>query len=392
MLGVAARATYAYDSRYLAEVNVGYNGSEQFAKGHRFGFFPAISLGWLISNEAFLRGNTFVTRLKLRGSYGKVGNDNLGSDRFLYLDNIVMSSGSSNIGIPSLGNGQYVNQTKIGNPNIGWEIAYKQNYGIDATIFGNRLQIALDYFRENRENILISRSTVPQIQGRPLSSLPKMNMGKVDNSGIEIDAVWNQRINKEFNFSINGNFAYNKNTVRNVDEVQYDETYAYRYRSTGYSLGQCWGYLIDYSNGNGYINTPEELERAKKMYSIGTPRMGDFLYQDVNGDGTINEKDISPIGYSNIPRITYGFGANLKWREFDLSCQFQGVGKVSKVYSGAGVNELGLSGFYTEYHKTAWTAERYANGEEITYPALSTSSSVSHQTNNFFIIIAPSCA
>ena len=386
MLGVAARATYAYDSRYLAEVNVGYNGSEQFAKGHRFGFFPAVSLGWLISNESFLRGNTFVTRLKLRGSYGKVGNDNLGSARFLYLDNIVMSSGSSNIGIPSLGNGQYVNQTKIGNPNIGWEIAYKQNYGIYATIFGNRLQIALDYFRENRENILISRSTVPQIQGRPLSSLPKMNMGKVDNSGIEIDAVWNQRINKEFNFSINGNFAYNKNTVRNVDEVQYDETYAYRYRSTGYSLGQCWGYLIDYSNGNGYINTPEELERAKKMYSIGTPRMGDFMYQDVNGDGTINEKDISPIGYSNIPRITYGFGANLKWREFDLSCQFQGVGKVSKVYSGAGVNELGLSGFYTEYHKTAWTAERYANGEEITYPALSTSSSVSHQTNNFFIM------
>ncbi len=386
MIGVAARATYGYDSRYLAEVNIGYNGSEQFAKGHRFGFFPAFSLGWVISNEDFMKDNTFVSRLKLRGSYGKVGNDNLGSARFLYLDNIVMSSGSNNIGIPSLGNGKYVNQTKIGNPNIGWEIAYKQNYGVDATIFGNELQIAVDYFRENRENILISRSTVPEIQGRPLSSLPKMNMGKVDNSGFEIDASWHKRINKKLNFSLNGNFAYNKNEVKYLDEVKYDESYAYTYRSTGYSLGQCWGYKIDYSNGNGFINTPEELEKAKQMYKIGTPRLGDFLYQDVNNDGVISEKDISPIKYSNIPRITYGFGATLKWREFDFSCQFQGVAKVSKAYSGAGVNELGLSGFYTKYHMTAWTPERYAAGDKITYPALSASSSVSHQANDFFIM------
>lgn len=386
MLGIAARATYGYDSRYLAEVNIGYNGSEQFAKGHRFGFFPAVSLGWVISNEAFMKDNTFVTRLKLRGSYGKVGNDNLGTTRFLYLDNIVMSSGSNNIGIPSLGNAQYVNQTKIGNPNIGWEIAYKQNYGVDATIFGNELQVAVDYFRENRENILISRSTVPQIQGRPLASLPKMNMGKVDNSGFEIDASWHKKINKKFNFSINGNFAYNQNEVKFIDEVQYGEDYAYRYRSTGYSLGQSWGYRIDYSNGNGFINTPEELAWAKEAYEIGNPRLGDFKYVDANNDGVINQKDISPIKYSNIPRITYGFGANAKYRDFDFSCQFQGVAKVSQAYSGYGVNELGLSGFFTEYHMNAWTQERYESGAEITYPALSSSNSVSHLANDFFIM------
>ncbi len=386
MIGLAARATYNYDSRYLAEVNIGYNGSEQFAKGHRFGFFPAFSLGWIASNERFLRENEFISFLKVRGSYGKVGNDKLGDARFLYLDNIQMSSGSNNIGIPSLGNGEYVNQSKIGNPNIGWEIAYKQNYGVDLTIFGDRLKLSFDYFRENRENILISRSTVPEIQGRPTAALPKVNMGKVDNQGFEIDASWFQRIDKNFNFTINGNFAYNQNKVKEVDEVRLGDDYAYQYRKTGYSLDQCWGYKIDYSNGNGYINTPEELERAKAMYEIGTPRLGDFLYQDVNKDGKINQKDISPVLYSPIPRITYGFGANLKAYDFDFSVQFQGIGKVSQAYSGAGVNELGLSGFYTEYHLNAWTEERYKSGSKITYPALSTSGTVSHQANDFFIM------
>ncbi len=386
MIGVAARATYGYDSRYLAEVNLGYNGSEQFAKGHRFGFFPAVSLGWVISNEEFMKDNNFVTRLKLRGSYGKVGNDKLGDDRFLYLDKINLVSGSNNIGIASLGSGSYINYVKFGNPNIGWEIAYKQNYGIDATILGNELQIAVDYFRENREDILISRSTVPQINGIPTSALPKVNMGKVDNSGFEFDASWHKKINKNFSFSLNGNFAYNHNKVKFLDEVKYGEEYAYQYRSTGYSLKQCWGYKIDYSNGNGYINTPEELAWAKEAYKVGTPRLGDFLYSDVNNDGSIDEKDVSPIKYSAIPRITYGFGATAKYRQFDFSCQFQGVGKVSQAYSGYGVNELGLTGFYTEYHRNAWTQERYESGAKITYPALSTSNSVSHLANDFFIM------
>lgn len=386
MLGIAARATYNYDSRYLAEVNIGYNGSEQFAKGHRFGFFPAFSLGWIMSNEKFLRDNEFISFLKLRGSYGKVGNDKLGDDRFLYLDNIIMAGGTNNIGIPSLGNGDYIKQDKIGNPNIGWEIAYKQNYGFDLTIFGDRLKIAADYFRENRENILISRSTVPDIQGRPTATLPKVNMGKVDNYGFELDASWFQKIDKNFNFSINANFAYNQNKVKEIDEVKLGDDYAYQYRKTGYSLDQFWGYQIDRSNGNGYINTPEELKKAKEMYEIGTPRLGDFLYTDINGDGKINQKDLAPIGYSLIPRITYGFGANVKAYNFDFTAQFQGIGKVSQSYSGAGVNELGLSGFYTEYHLNAWTPERYAAGSEITYPALSTSGTVSHQANDFFIM------
>lgn len=392
MLGVAGRATYAYDGRYLAEVNLGYNGSEQFAKGHRFGFFPAFSAGWIVSNESFLKDNRFLTKLKLRASYGKVGNDNLGGSRFLYLDDIQFVSGKTSIWMPSLGNGQYVKINKLGNPNIGWEIAYKQNYGVDFTILGNDLSVSVDYFRENRENILISRNTIPELQGLPLSSLPKVNMGKITNQGFEIDASYYKGFGKDFSVTVTGNFGYNKNKVDFIDEVSYpagtpeEPGYAYRYRTTGYSLGQHWGYPRDYSNGNGFINTPEELAWAQEHYKIGKARIGDFLYKDVNGDGDISDKDLSPIGYGTIPRITYGFGANLRYRQIDFSFQFAGVGQVSGLYSGYGTTEHGLRGFYTKQHLTAYTPERYAAGEKIEYPALSYSITASHNANDYFIM------
>lgn len=392
MIGVSGRVTYNYDSRYLAEVNLGYNGSEQFAKGHRFGFFPAFSAGWVISNEKFMRDNTFISNLKLRASYGKVGNDNLGSSRFMYLDDIVLTGSGTQVNIPSLGNGQYVSFKYYGNPEIGWEIAHKQNYGVDLTILGSDLKFSVDYFRENRSNILISRSTIPALNGTLSSAIPKVNMGKVHNSGFEFDLNYNHRVNKNFMFGVKGNFAYNINKVDFVDEVPYntegENAYAYMYRKTGYSLGQTWGYKINYDNGNGYINTPEELAWAENAYKIGKPRMGDFLYKDVTGDGVVDERDLSPIKYSNIPRITYGFTLTAKYRDFDFSALFSGVGKVSMHYSGHGVTEGGIgAGFYTDYHLKAWTQDRYFAGEEIKYPALSSSNSVSTMyANDFFIM------
>lgn len=392
MMGIAGRATYAYDGRYLAEVNLGYNGSEQFAKGHRFGFFPAFSAGWIVSNESFLKENRFLTKLKLRASYGKVGNDNLGGSRFLYLDDIQFVSGSTSIWMPSLGNDKYIKINKLGNPNIGWEIAYKQNYGVDFTILGSDLSVSVDYFHEKRENILIARNTIPELQGLPLSTLPKVNMGKITNQGFEIDASYFKTVGKDFSVTVTGNFGYNKNKVNFIDEVSYpagtpeEPGYAYKYRTTGYSLGQQWGYIRDYSNGNGFINTPEELAWAKEHYKIGSARIGDFLYKDVNGDGDISDKDLSPIGYGVIPRITYGFGANLRYRQLDFSFQFAGVGQVSGVYSGFGTTEHGLRGFYTKQHLTAYTPERYAAGEKIEYPALSYSTTASHTSNDYFIM------
>ncbi|MET7254702.1 TonB-dependent receptor [Dyadobacter fermentans] len=384
VLGVAARATYGYDERYLAEVNMGYNGSEQFAPGHRYGFFPAFSAGWIISNENFLKNNRYITNLKLRASYGKVGNDKMGSARFLYQSNITLG-GDGPLG--SLGLGQTINQGLLGNPNITWEIAKKQNYGLDLQILRD-LNLSVDVFKERRSNILISRGTVPEFQGVPLGNIPKVNMGLVDNKGFEIELSYNKAFSKDFKVMVSGNYGYNHNAVKFLDESARDETYAYRYRSTGFSLNQSWGYKIDYSNGNGYFNSKEELDSYLKTttYGFGEPRIGDFKYIDLNKDGVINDKDQAPIGYSNIPRVIYGLSLTFEYKGFDLTTFFQGVGKYSSNYSQQGVYEYIIRGTYFDYHKTAWTPERYAAGEKITYPALSTHSNTNHNANDFFVM------
>lgn len=379
MLGISARATYAYDTRYLFEANVGYNGSEQFAKGKRFGFFPAFSGGWVVSNEEFLANNTLITNLKLRASYGKVGNDKLGGTRFLYISNISQAGGY----IPSLGRGQQIVQGKLGNPDLSWEIAYKQNYGVDLQLFKD-LSLSADYFIEKREGVLISRGMVPELQGVALGDLPKVNMGKIDNKGFELELTYNKRINKDWGFTVKGNYAYNKNTQKFMDEAMLSDDYAYRYRNTGYSIGQNFGYLIDYSNGNGYINSQEELDDLP-VYQIGNPRIGDFKYRDLNEDGYINDKDKAPINYSDVPRVTYGFSASLNYKQFDFSVLFSGIAKASRFYGGYGVWEYSLVGFYSGYHLNAWTPERFQNGEKISYPALGTAQGTSQTPNSFFI-------
>jgi len=383
VLGVAGRVTYGYDSRYLAEINLGYNGSEQFAPSRRYGFFPAASVGWVVSNENFLKNNRILTNLKFRASYGKVGNDKMGNARFLYQSNITMGGGP----LGSLGLGQGVNQGLLGNPDLGWEVAKKQNYGVDLQLF-NDLSLSADYFVEHRSDILISRGTVPEFQGVPLGNIPRVNMGLVDNKGYELELTYNKALAKGLNLMIRGNYGYNQNKVKFLDEPIRDETYAYRYRSTGFSLNQSWGYKIDYSNGNGYFNSAEELKTylSKTTYGFGEPRVGDFKYIDLNNDGVINDKDQAPIGYSNIPRITYGLSISVDYKAFDFTTFFQGIGKYSSNYAQQGVYEYIIRGTYFDYHKTAWTPERYANNEKITYPALSTHSTTNHTANDFFIM------
>ena len=383
LLGVSGRFTYAYDSRYLGEVDMGYNGSEQFAPSKRFGFFPAVSAGWVISNEDFLKENKIITNLKLRASYGKVGNDKMGDARFLYMDNISMGSGP----LGSLGLGKGIDQGLLGNPDLSWEVAKKQNYGADLQLF-SELSLSVDYFVENRSQILISRGTVPELQGVPLGNIPKVNMGEVDNSGYEIEMTYNKTLSKDFSMTIRGNYAYNHNKRKYMDEPIRDESYAYRYRSTGYSIGQAWGYKIDYSNGNGYFNSQEELNNylTTTTYGFGDPRVGDFKYMDLNADGVINDKDQAPIGFSSIPRVAYGLTVNLAYKNFDFTVFFQGVSKYNTNYSDQGVYEYIIKGTYFDYHKSAWTADRYANGDKITYPALSTHSNTNHVANDFFIM------
>jgi TonB-linked SusC/RagA family outer membrane protein len=387
VVSLAARATYAYDNRYLAEVNFGYNGSEQFSLTKRYGSFPAASVGWIISNEQFLKDNSFVTNLKLRASYGKVGNDKIGGARFLYQSDINIGGG----GLGSLGapgsNGQVVNQGLLGNPNVTWEEAKKQNYGVDMELMKS-LSLSFDYFLENRSSILIERGTIPQLQGTPLKYIPKVNMGVVDNKGFEIELSYRKQFNKNLHLMVKGNYGYNHNVVKFVDEAISDESYVYRYSATGFPIGQARGYKIDYSNGNGFFNSQEELDKYLEhtTYGFGSPRVGDFIYQDLNGDGVVDAKDIAPIKNSNIPGVIYGATASVGFKGFDLTVFFQGVGKYSTYYANQGVNEYTIQGTYFGYHKTAWTPERYAAGEKITYPALSTHSNTNHVPNDFFIM------
>jgi hypothetical protein len=213
-----------------------------------------------------------------------------------------------------------------------------------------------------------------------------VNIGEVDNRGFEMELTYRKSLNKDLSFMVKGNYAYNKNKVIYADEVQYGEEYVYRNRSTGFSIGQAFGYKIDYSNGNGYINTQEELDNLPDYQVGGTPRLGDFIYVDMNEDGVINDRDMVPIGYPSIPRVTYGFSGSLNYKNVDFSFLFNGVAQTNRHTAGWGADEFALVGFYSGWHRKAWTAERYANGEEILYPALGMSSGVSHVANDVFIM------
>jgi TonB-linked SusC/RagA family outer membrane protein len=377
IFGMSGRVTYNYDQRYMAEFNAGYNGSEQFHKDHRFGFFPAFSAGWVVTNESFLKGNNLLTNLKLRASYGKVGNDKLGNERFLYRTVVQEVDGYYS----QLGLNKRIIQGRIGNELLSWEIAEKQNYGVDIQLF-NELSLSFDLFREQRNNIFISRGTVPVFQGVPIGNLPKVNIGRIHNRGWETEATYNKSLNNGLTFTLRGNFAYNHNEVVFIDEPIRQDDYAYRYRRTGYSIGQFWGYKVDKSNGNGYLNTQEELDWAKEAYKMGIPRLGYLKYSDENHDGVIDAKDMAPIDYQTLPRISYGFSGSIAYMGFDLSFLFTGIAQ-SHIHLSRGFEEFEVESYFGDIHRHAWTEERYLNGEKITFPALSLARNTNHVANDF---------
>ena len=388
LIGTAARVTYGYDDRYLFEANMGYNGSEQFAPANRFGFFPSASIGWIASNEPFIKGNKILTWLKFRASYGLAGNDSQGGYRFLFQDDIQVG-GNTGQGGYGLG-GHTISEGLLGNKELQWEVARKMNLAVEIGLFQD-FRFNFDYFTEKRDNILIQRKTIPTFQGVPLANIPRVNMGAVDNHGFEIEARYSHDFKNGFAFNVGANLGFNDNKVIEYDEVQRGEDYAYRYQVEGFRMGQVFGYLIDWdSPGKGYFTSQEEIDEftSHTKYGSGVPRVGDFVYKDVTGDGVINDKDLSPIGYSSsIPGLTYSFSLGGQLKNFDVSVLFSGIGRYSPPnWSRAqNVAEYIYQGTYYSFHKNAWTPERYANGDKITWPALATAASTSHMANDFFI-------
>lgn len=319
-VGLVGRATYDYNSTYMIEFNVGYNGSENFKKGNRYGFFPAVSGGWILTQEKFMQGVTSVLNyLKVRASYGVVGNDKYyksnEQQRFLYLPDVYYYGGGYNFGTGgSWSNGAY--EGAMGNPLLGWEKAYKQNYGIDFSVFDSRLVVNVDAFLEKRNNILAQPQTYPAYAAL---QLPVLNLGKVENKGVELQMKWNDKVNTDFSYYVNFNLSYAKNKIVYMDEVPSKYEYTLK---TGRPVDQPFGYKV---RGFYYEGMPDVADHSFDF------REGDVVYEDLNGDGVITKEDMTAIGYPKYPLLNAGLTLGFKWKGLEISALFVGATKTSRM-------------------------------------------------------------
>jgi len=371
-------ASYGYDSRYLFKFDMGYSASEQYARNSRYVATPAASVAWVVSNEAFARDAEWLSNLKIRASYGQTANDQSGIARYAYLDHVTVSGGGP------IGYLQYIiNENQVGNPDIQAEISTKKNLGIDLGLF-NSVSLSVDVFDEKIDNMVVGAfSTIPLYQGVPLGNYPQVNNGRFENKGYEVSANYTKHFSSDLSLSLGGMYSYAKNKLVSWNEALRTEDYAFRKWEEGYPFGQEFGYLVDYSNGNGFFNSADELQDSGLEYGFGEPRLGDLIYQDLNGDSKIDERDKAPIGNGIIPTATYAFSGGLTYKAFDLNLLFQGVGNYSTIIGGMGVWETDFDGVYGALHSNAWTPERYASGESITAPALSLARTVNHEPSDY---------
>ena len=342
-VGMVARATYDYQTKYLLDLNMGYNGSENFAKGQRFGFFPSASVGWIASSEKFWKPiSKIVTYLKIRGSIGKVGNDQ-GVGLFLYLPGtwqFYNNNGGAwwtndRTGNFGTANGSFMpgaRESSNGNPDVTWETAVKQNYGFDARFLNDRLSLGIDLYWEDRKNILVSNETT--VAGISALKPNSINYGRVKNHGYEITLRWADKIG-QVDYSISPAVAYSRNKVVEMAEVKKEFDHMYH---RGHPVGQPFGYeFFEF-----YVPGKTE-EHYKAQYGTDMPdqqitlRPGDCVFVDLTGDGKVDANDVHAIGYSDIPEYTGSVNATLNWKGLDFSMTWVGAAHVNRQ----------LSSFYT---------------------------------------------
>lgn len=326
--GIAGRATYSYDNRYFGEFNFGYNGSENFAPKHRFGFFPSFAVGYIISNEKFWEPITpYVSLLKLKASYGEIGNDQIGgSRRFAF--NTEMQSGVAGTIWGEMShiapNYSGISTGVPGNENVSWEKAIKKNIGFELGLFNSSLNLSADYFYEKRSGIFIMQQSIPSIVGNNVTQY--VNLGKMRNSGIDATIEYGRQFGDWF-VQARGTFTYNRNLL--VDNDKPSQIWPYQ-NEAGFAYMQQRGLIA-----LGLFESEEEIARSPVQTFGGDVRPGDIKYKDVNGDGQIDAYDRVAIGYTTIPEINYGFGASVMWKGIDVSVFFQGVGHITRMLSGA---------------------------------------------------------
>lgn len=371
--------SYNYAHRYALRLDCGYSGSEEYLPKNRWTSTPAASAAWIVSNEPFMKDMSFISLAKLRAAYGTTANDQNGLRRYAYEDNVTLNNGGP------IGYLNYtVNQNNIGNPNLQAEKTNKIDLGVDVGFF-NIVSMTVDVFNEKLNNAVISSvGSIPSYQGVDLGQYPPTNGGAYENKGYEIGLSLGKAFKNGIEFKLGGYVAYNKNKVINDGETYRGADYAYPYRDQGFSYGQTFGYLVDYSNGNGFYNFKSEIDKGP-TYSFGTPRLGDLKFKDLNHDGIIDDKDKAPITNGAIPNYTFGINGFIKYKSFDLSILMEGVGKWTSVYSGMGVWENSYDGIFGSLHQNAWTQDRWNDGEKITSPALTTGQSTSLQICDYYV-------
>ncbi|MDL2322679.1 TonB-dependent receptor [Bacteroidales bacterium OttesenSCG-928-A17] len=341
---LAGRLTYRYLYRYFLEFNFGYTGSENFAAGHRFGFFPAYSGGWNIAEESFVRNNLkWLDMFKVRFSYGKVGNDDLNT-RFPFLYTISDTNGYSfpdvNGGVNNYG-GKYM--SSLASPTISWEVSTKKDLGIDLSIFGDKFSLTADYFDDQVDGIFMQRNYLPSMLG--LSSSPYANVGKTRNRGFDGNFKFQHKIGN-VDITVRGNATYAKNEILEKDEESNYYTYL---MEKGYMYNQARGLIA-----LGLFKDYEDIRNSptQNFDSNQTVMPGDIKYKDVNGDGVIDNNDRVAIGSTTVPCLIYGAGVSARWNGFDLNLHFQGAGKSSFFINGSNVymmrSTTGWGNIFTE--------------------------------------------
>ena len=381
--GIAGRLTYAFRDTYFLEVNMGYNGSENFARGHRFGFFPAVALGWMMSSEKWFEPATkVIDMLKWKASYGKVGNDDIGGTRRWVYEPTIVTGGSWSYGQSGNQGGSGIRVGEVENLEASWEEALKLNAGVEFSLF-NKVRVQADYFREERQGIFLKRAGLPAIVG--VSTVPYVNIGETLNQGFDATVEYMHKVNDDLFITARGNFTFNRNKLINNDEPDWE----YRYQNR---IGKPFG-----SGGStqpfglialGLFESEEEIANSP-VQNFGEYRVGDIKYQDVNGDGIVDEQDAVAIGYTNLPEITYGFGATAQWKGWDFNLFFQGVARTSFFLSGSSIRSPFSTGnmeraaINEDVYGNVWmstnTAEQNAG---VTYPRLSAGSGGAGSTNN----------
>ena len=378
--GLVGRVTYGYNNRYLGEVNFGYNGSENFMRGHRFGFFPSFSLGWRINEEEFMKDTKeWLTNLKVRASYGEVGNDvyKIGTvkQRFLYqavwtqLPNDYYFGTTGNTGIFE---SQYPNYA------VTWERAHKYNAGIDFDLSKGILGGTLDLFAERRNNILTPYLTRPQWVGVNMAA---GNLGETKNSGFEIELKHEKKIGKDFHYNVGLSFSHAKNTILNMDEPALETAYR---KQAGHPIGQYFGLISD-----GFVTSADLANPDFPISTFGNVKVGDLKYRDMNKDGFIDDRDVTFIGNSDVPENTYSLNLGANYKGFGLTVMFQGVDHVSRYYDADAMFAFVNGGKVRSFHMDRWNpnlseSENLANAK---YPLLHYDSYGNHnqRLNSFFL-------